>query len=257
MAAMVKLNRKLKEEGFIIEQGGRDWFGRRGDAIGVKRWRDDQEESAVLCRSLAAERAKRAAVGKTARGLRTRCEEAIAEAVRRRAPVFVVFAYRGSSSDGSQEAVWPENEALDLVRVANPVYVDGAWLIGEEFRPDTAGAGLEDEARELRLVLRKVRPDQVKFAEAVFNACNGRCIITRVQAGAVLDAAHRPGRSWEAGHNSASDGWLLRADVHRALDAGLISIAADGSLVYCDPVVGYIGTEYKARSSRGARGKAA
>lgn len=252
MAPMVKLNRKLEEEGFLVEQGGRDWFGRRSDAIVVKRWKDEQDEPGVLCRSLASERAKRAAVGKTARGLRTRCERAIAGAVDRGSPVFVVFAFRGSSSHGSQEAVWPEREALDLVRVENPVYVEGAWLIGDEvqLRPGNGDRFPEGETRELQHVLRKVRPEQEKFAEAVFKACSGRCVITGVQAGAVLDAAHRPGRSWEAGQNSANDGWLLRADVHRALDAGLISIAEDGRLEHCDRRVGYIEKEYEARGWR-------
>jgi hypothetical protein len=40
----------------------------------------------------------------------------------------------------------------------------------------------------------------------------------------VLDAAHLPDTSWRAGENEAIDGILLRADLHRLLDAGLLRI---------------------------------
>ena len=42
----------------------------------------------------------------------------------------------------------------------------------------------------------------------------------------VLDAAHLPGRDWRL-HNSATDGVLLRADLHRLLDCGLAEIKGD------------------------------
>ena len=40
----------------------------------------------------------------------------------------------------------------------------------------------------------------------------------------MLDAAHLPGTSWRTGENEATDGILLRADLHRLLDAGLLRI---------------------------------
>lgn len=237
--SMVKLNEKLKEAHFTVEQGGRAWFGRRGKEIAVKRWRDDPEEPDVLCRSLESERARRRASGKSPRGLRTGCERAIAEAVAHGAPVYVVYAYRTQEKDGSTAALWPRDEPLKLVHVEHPVHVDGAWLVGNR---TSAVMNATDavQTEQLHQMLRKVRPEQRSFAKAVFEACGGRCVVTGTAAGAVLDAAHRPGRSWEAGHNNANDGWLLRVDVHRALDAGLIEISADGRLVRCDAPVSYL-----------------
>ncbi len=246
---MVKLNAKLKEAQFSVGQNGLDWFGRRGKEIAVKRWRDDRDEPGVLCRSLDSERARQGTA--KPRGQRTRCESAIAEAVKNNAAVYVAYSYRRSGKNGSQESVWPRDEPLDLVRV-EPVYVAGAWLVGDQAAaPDVKAGDTVKATQELQQVLRKVRKEQRAFAKAVFDACCGRCIITGTTAGAVLDAAHRPGRSWEDGHNAASDGWLLRADVHKALDAGLIKISAEGQLVRCDQPVAYIEEAFK--SIRGTR----
>ena len=171
---------------------------------------------------------------------------AIAETLANQAPLFVVFAYRKPTKSGGQEAVWPQDEPLVLVRVDRPVYVDGAWLISDSSAALTVPY---DAERELQKVLRKVRANQRQFAMAVFKACDGKCIITGCSSGHVIDTAHRPGRSWEAGHNTAGDGWMLRADIHRALDAGLIDIAEDGTLTRCDSSVAYIAETY-ARHTR-------
>ena len=40
----------------------------------------------------------------------------------------------------------------------------------------------------------------------------------------VLEAAHLPGASWRGVANTAEHGILLRADLHRLLDAGLLTI---------------------------------
>ena len=129
---MVKVNAKLKEAGFSVGQNGLAWFGRRGKEVAVKRWRDDADEPGVLCRSLESERARRRATGKRPRGARTSCESAIAEAVENNATVYVVYGHRRSGKDGSIDAVWPRDEPLDLIRVKRPVYVAGAWLVGDQ-----------------------------------------------------------------------------------------------------------------------------
>jgi hypothetical protein len=68
------------------------------------------------------------------------------------------------------------------------------------------------------------RPEQAAFRERVGAACEWACVITGETVREVLDAAHLPGSSWRAGANAASDGVLLRADLHRLLDAGLLRI---------------------------------
>lgn len=68
------------------------------------------------------------------------------------------------------------------------------------------------------------RPDQATFRQRVGEACGWACVITGEMVREALDAAHLPGSSWRAGDNAAADGVLLRADLHRLLDAGLLRI---------------------------------
>lgn len=70
----------------------------------------------------------------------------------------------------------------------------------------------------------EMRPEQAAFRNLVGEAWGWRCAITGETAREVLDAAHLPGAAWRAGANAAVDGILLRADLHRLLDAGLLTI---------------------------------
>jgi len=70
----------------------------------------------------------------------------------------------------------------------------------------------------------ETRPEQAAFRERVGEAWGWRCAITGETVREALDAAHLPGASWRAGDNTALDGILLRADLHRLLDAGLLRI---------------------------------
>jgi HNH endonuclease len=76
----------------------------------------------------------------------------------------------------------------------------------------------------IRLREAEIRPEQAAFRERVGEAWGWRCAVTGEAVREVLDAAHLPGSSWRAGHNAATDGILLRADLHRLLDAGLLRI---------------------------------
>lgn len=85
---------------------------------------------------------------------------------------------------------------------------------------DTAAVqGMAVRVREV-----EERPEQAAFRERVGKACGWACVITGETVREVLDAAHLPGSSWRAGDNAGSDGVLLRADLHRLLDAGLLRI---------------------------------
>lgn len=64
-----------------------------------------------------------------------------------------------------------------------------------------------------------LRPEQDKFRAALLGAYSGRCAITGEAAKPTLEAAHLPGRKHRAGRNNASDGILLRSDLHKLMDA--------------------------------------
>ncbi|MEO3474090.1 HNH endonuclease signature motif containing protein [Roseomonas sp. CAU 1739] len=68
------------------------------------------------------------------------------------------------------------------------------------------------------------RREQAAFRRRVGEAWGWRCAITGETVREVLEAAHLPGSSWRAGDNRAVDGILLRLDLHRLMDAGLLRI---------------------------------
>jgi hypothetical protein len=83
---------------------------------------------------------------------------------------------------------------------------------------------LEPEAVVAKLALQELRPEQRLFRNRVFLKHGARCVVTGCAIEVLLDAAHLRGRDWRKGHNHADDGIPLRADLHRAYDAGLIDI---------------------------------
>ena len=74
---------------------------------------------------------------------------------------------------------------------------------------------------------RTLRPRQSQFRQAVFAAYGGKCALTGESCEAVLEAAHIRDK---ANHNAARDGILLRADLHRLLDNGLMTVSPDGTV---------------------------
>jgi hypothetical protein len=80
------------------------------------------------------------------------------------------------------------------------------------------------QAIAVRVREAEMRPEQAAFRDRVGAAWGWRCAISGETVREVLDAAHLPGSSWRAGQNTAVDGILLRADLHRLLDAGLLRI---------------------------------
>ncbi|SIT36575.1 conserved hypothetical protein [Paraburkholderia ribeironis] len=113
------------------------------------------------------------------------------------------------------------------------------YWTGETTPPIPAGAS--DTARPLasdedlairaaRFARVPVRPEQRTFRESVFYAYAGRCAISGCSVPEALEAAHLAGRDWRQGHNSASDGILLRRDLHALYDRGLLRISDDGKV---------------------------
>lgn len=86
------------------------------------------------------------------------------------------------------------------------------------------------EALVKRFAQVEVRPQQAQFRVAVFRACMGRCVVSGCDVPEALEAAHRTGRDWRAGHNGAEDGLLLRRDLHALYDSGLLLVGEDGKI---------------------------
>lgn len=84
------------------------------------------------------------------------------------------------------------------------------------------------DERAARFASVAVRPEQAAFRRRVFLAWHGRCAVSGCGVRQALDAAHRKGRSWKLGHNNASDGLLLRKDLHALYDAGLLRLDEEG-----------------------------
>jgi Rad3-related DNA helicase len=124
-------------------------------------------------------------------------------------------------------------QATDEVTVwiADPRLYDPRQRVGSavpaRFQPEWQAAF---EGRpERRQGSAQIRPEQQAFRDAVLEADRFRCVVTGCNVVSALDAAHRPGRDWRLGHNRAEDGWTLRVDLHRLLDAGELRID-DGSV---------------------------
>ncbi len=88
---------------------------------------------------------------------------------------------------------------------------------------------------EVRIV--SARPGQSEFRRRVLEAWVGRCAISGCEEPKVLEAAHLGGRGAWRNQNTAVDGILLRVDLHRLFEAGLLTIEPNGT-VRCG-VAGY------------------
>lgn len=92
----------------------------------------------------------------------------------------------------------------------------------------TSAKDEEFERRVARFTKVQVRPEQTAFREVVFRAFEGRCAISGCDVPEAVEAAHRAGRDWRQGHNTAADGILMRRDLHALYDAGVLEIGTDG-----------------------------
>ncbi|WP_300661127.1 HNH endonuclease signature motif containing protein [Hydrogenophaga sp.] len=84
------------------------------------------------------------------------------------------------------------------------------------------------EQRAARFAQVEIRPQQRAFREAVFRAFDGRCVVSGCDVPEALEAAHLLGRDWRQGHNEATDGILLRRDLHTLYDRELLRITEAG-----------------------------
>ncbi len=74
------------------------------------------------------------------------------------------------------------------------------------------------------------RQEQEHFRRELMKAYGGRCAVTDCAVEEVLDAAHL--RPWQ-GNNTVCDGILLRTDIHRLMERGLLEIGRRDFVVRC------------------------
>jgi Rad3-related DNA helicase len=76
-----------------------------------------------------------------------------------------------------------------------------------------------------RTAVIEVRTAQGAFRRRMFDRWGGRCVVTGCDVPEMLDAAHADAKGgWRTNH---TEGWLLRADLHRAHDAGLLQLCPE------------------------------
>lgn len=106
---------------------------------------------------------------------------------------------------------------------------------------DYSGPGFRKVTTEIER-----RIAQEGFRSRVGERCGWRCVVTGVTIAEVLDAAHLPGRNWRL-HNKATDGVLLRSDLHRLLDRRLAKIENGRFLIEKRARVGEYATYHRCR----------
>ena len=211
------------------------WYALRGDEIVFLSWVTEADFELGVARILADE-------GDTRPNFyhwRAQIEK-IREGAYRNA--YVVFGYKGVGNANVQRSSDVRLYVIKEIRpVGSEVFATFA-MIGAAPRHTAdwdAESTSNDEAsaRPVQMTTTPTRPEQPAFRRALVKRFNGRCALSGCTVAELLDAAHLPGRDWSLGHNTAADGILLRTDLHRALDNGLIRLDEELNLKWVDPSV--------------------
>ncbi|MCT7325023.1 HNH endonuclease [Ralstonia mojiangensis] len=173
-------------------------------------------------------------------------DEVIRNTFLQRKPLHVIICSRrmpGSrkASNGTSDVKCRE---LDSVTWSVEEYDDstGACRIvrgpvrAKNVQADEKGGPVSPEERVARYMEVVIRQEQPAFRKAVFAAYGGRCAISGCDIPEALEAAHLRGRDWRAGQNEATDGILLRRDLHTLYDRGLLELS-DGVTRFSPRVV--------------------
>ncbi len=89
----------------------------------------------------------------------------------------------------------------------------------------------EEKERLAKFCKQRVREEQPKFREKILKKYNGTCVVTGCNILAILDAAHILSVEY-GGDYKPNNGLLLRADLHRLFDRGLMAIDPDTGKVH-------------------------
>jgi hypothetical protein len=211
------------------------WYALRGDEIVFLSWVKEADFERGIARVLADEGDSRP----NFYHWRTQIQRIKAGEYRN---AYVVFGYKGPDNANVQHSPELRLYALkEIQQIGAEVFatilpVDSQRRDGMDH--DVASGSKEERSEPLgRFTTTPVRTEQAAFRRALFERYDGRCALTGCVVAELLDAAHLPGRDWALGHNTADDGILLRTDLHRALDTGLIRLDDRLKLVWVDSSV--------------------
>lgn len=130
----------------------------------------------------------------------------------------------------------PDTDCVTVVTVRD---LDLARLAAGQAAPGSQpvpGGGQGPASKTVTVEVER-RLQQAAFRQRLGRHYGWRCMVSGTMVKAALEAAHLPGRNWRF-HNAVTDGILLRADLHRLLDAGLASVEDDHFMVAADARVG-------------------
>lgn len=111
-------------------------------------------------------------------------------------------------------------ETVREVEISLPVIAAGFNVQVEQPLDEEAGVGTASKKITVE-VERRMR--QAAFRQRLGRHYGWNCAVSGTVIRAALEAAHLPGKNWRF-DNRVTDGILLRADLHRMLDAGIARI---------------------------------
>lgn len=150
---------------------------------------------------------------------------------------WVVGLGRVARFDGTFFTVEQWDHKVHDVGLYDDLEVQDYRLIAETFDPDAY-----KHDRDVRLQALAIRNGQGIFRAQLLMAYNKRCAVTGSPAVPALDAAHiHPYGGRET--NNVTNGLLLRTDVHKLFDLGLIAIDTSTMTEIVSPILQ--GTEYE------------
>ena len=136
----------------------------------------------------------------------------------------------------------PPKRLSDVVAAGNVGSIAASlrkYGYGGPERPSDVARWLEAQAEdvntpvaEAKKAAQERRPRQDAFRQALLLAYEGRCALTGCDAEPALEAAHVA--DWRS-ENDAGAGILLRADLHKLFDAGLLVIGGGYTVVAVPP----------------------
>lgn len=133
----------------------------------------------------------------------------------------LAYIRSGLPWDGPQTAA----VATFLTAKGFPVVVNSLLREGYESPDPAEGVGeiIPLQTPDYETVRRLARPDQRRFRAELIDVYGARCAISGCEVDAVLDACHILSHEF-GGPAEASNGLVLRQDLHRLFDLGLIAV---------------------------------
>jgi predicted restriction endonuclease len=142
--------------------------------------------------------------------------------------------------DPSERNIWKVTpEGYSQGNIAEAVNVNRHFQLLAQLEKDVADEGefnpasIED-AREISLRAMVVRSGQSKFRSSVLEAYGGTCCVTGCSVEPALEAAHIFPYNGEH-TNAVQNGLLLRSDIHRLFDLGMLWVDPSNMRVCLSP----------------------